>query len=55
MIHCAGMACDLDKPPPSTASPVRVKVELAEQPPSLYPLTTEAAGFVTRAAPRWPL
>jgi GNAT superfamily N-acetyltransferase len=41
MIHCAGMACDLDKLPPSPASPDRVKVELVDQPPSLYPLTTK--------------
>ena len=41
MIHCAGMACDLNKSAPSFASPDRVKVELVGQPPSLYPLTTE--------------
>jgi GNAT superfamily N-acetyltransferase len=41
MIHCAGMACDLEKLPPPFTSPDRVKVELMDQPPSLYPLTTE--------------
>jgi GNAT superfamily N-acetyltransferase len=41
MIHCAGMACDLEHLPESPASPVRVKVELVDQPPSIYPLTTE--------------
>ena len=41
MIHCAGMGCDLDKLPPSPPSPDRVRVELVDQPPSLYPLTTE--------------
>jgi GNAT superfamily N-acetyltransferase len=41
MIHCAGMACVLDRLPPAPASPDRVKVELVDQPPSLDPLTTE--------------
>jgi GNAT superfamily N-acetyltransferase len=41
MIHCAGMACDLDNLPPSPTSPDRVMVELVDQPPSLYPLTTQ--------------
>src|SRR5439155_8707079 len=39
--HGAGMACDLDKLPPPPASPDRLKVERVDQPPSLYPLTTE--------------
>ena len=41
MIHCAGMACVLDKLPPAPASPDRVQVELVDQPPALDPLTTE--------------
>ena len=41
MIHCAGMACALGKLPPLFASPDRVKVEMVDRPPSLYPLTTE--------------
>jgi len=35
------MACDLDNLPLSPASPDRVMVELVDQPPSLYPLTTQ--------------
>jgi GNAT superfamily N-acetyltransferase len=41
MMHCAGMACDLNELPPSPSSPDRVLVELVDRPPSLYPLTTE--------------
>ncbi len=41
MIHCAGMACDLDKLGPSPASPDGVTIELVDQLPSLYPMTTE--------------
>jgi GNAT superfamily N-acetyltransferase len=41
MIHCAGMACDLDTVPPALASPAGVTIELLDGPPSLEPLTTE--------------
>lgn len=41
MIHCAGMACDLNQPPPPVPQPDGVTVAVVEQPPSLHPLTTE--------------
>jgi len=41
MIHCAGMACDLDKPASAHPVPDNVTVELVDEPPSLSPLTTE--------------
>lgn len=40
-LHCAAMACDLERlsaPPPA---PVGVAVQLVDEPPSLVPLTTE--------------
>jgi len=41
MIHCAGMACDLDKLPPAPPKPESVTIQLADDPPALEPLTTE--------------
>ncbi len=41
MIHCAGMACDLNKIPEAAPAPDGVVVEFVDDPPSLCPLTTE--------------
>ena len=41
MIHCAGMACDLNNIPQAPRAPDGVTVELTDDPPSLQPLTTE--------------
>jgi len=41
MIHCAGMACNLTKPPPSAPAPDGVSIALVDERPSLEPLTTE--------------
>jgi GNAT superfamily N-acetyltransferase len=41
MIHCAGMACDLNRIPETIAAPPNVGVALLNETPSLLPLTTE--------------
>jgi GNAT superfamily N-acetyltransferase len=41
MIHCAGMACDLDRMPKTASAPDGVTVQLVDEPPALCPLTTE--------------
>jgi GNAT superfamily N-acetyltransferase len=41
MIHCAGMACDLDRIPQAPRAPNGVSIELTDDPPPLQPLTTE--------------
>jgi len=40
-IHCAGMACDLEKLGPPPPTPDGVTITLLDNPPSLTPLTTE--------------
>jgi GNAT superfamily N-acetyltransferase len=41
MIHCAGMACDLNELPPTPSAAAGMRIELVDQAPSLQPLTTE--------------
>lgn len=41
MIHCAGMACDLDKLPAAPRIPAGVRIQLVDDPPPIHPLTTE--------------
>ena len=41
VIHCFGMACDLDKLPPAPSVPDVVTITPVDEPPSLHPLTTE--------------
>jgi GNAT superfamily N-acetyltransferase len=41
MIHCAGMACDLDNLPPAPPAPKGVVIQAVDDPLMLFPLTTD--------------
>lgn len=40
-VHCAGMACTLERRPAAPRRPREVSIKLVDEPPSLLPLTTE--------------